>query len=196
MKLVNGVVYTAASNPAVGPATATAPNGVSSVPSVYTISLNNDGQTFHLTTALMGNATANDVLTSAPVTLNMTDPDSMAIAPSGDGDLVVDSQQDSELVFIQNPGAAQVVSVLPLSLYGNPWPVDDTRWAPNGSSYMLLSDNPAQLIYRIDASAGFTAGTAYSAGQGTLLQLNTTTGAFTPVYTGMNNPHGLIFVSQ
>ncbi|MGF6297574.1 hypothetical protein OKW42_000904 [Paraburkholderia sp. WC7.3d] len=194
MKMLDGVVYAAASNPTVGAATATAPNGVSSVPSVYTVTLNSDHQTFHLTPALMGNATATNIPTNTQVTLNMTDPDSMAIDPSGK--LVVDSQQDSELVFVTNPGANQSVSVLPLTLYGNSWPVDDTRWAPSGNSFMLLSDNTAQMIYRIDATAGFTAGTAYSAGQGTLLTVNTSTGAMTPVFTGMNTPHGLIFVGD
>lgn len=194
MKMLNGVVYAAASNPTVGAATATAPNGVSSVPSAYTVTLNSDHQTFHLTPALMGNATATNIPTNTQVTLNMTDPDSMAIDPSGK--LVVDSQQDSELVFVTNPGANQSVSVLPLTLYGNSWPVDDTRWAPSGNSFMLLADNTAQLIYRIDATAGFTAGTAYSAGQGTLLTVNTSTGAMMPVFTGMNTPHGLIFVGD
>lgn len=194
MKKLNGVVYTSASNPNVGPATATAPNGVSTVPAVYSVTLNPDNKTFHLTPVLMGNATANNVPTNTPVTLNMTDPDSMAIDPNGN--LVVDSQQDSELVFVTNPGASQAVSVLPLTLYGNAWPVDDTRWAPAGNSFMLLADNKAQLVYRIDATAGFTAGTAYSAGQGTLLQTNTSTGAMTPVFTGMGTPHGLIFVNQ
>lgn len=194
MKMLNGVVYAAASNPTLGAATAAAPNGVSTVPALYTLTLNPDHQTFHLTPALMGNATATSIPTNTQVTLNMTDPDSMAIDPTGS--LVVDSQQDSELVFVTNPGANQSVSVLPLTLYGNSWPVDDTRWAPSGSSFMLLADNSAQLIYRIDATAGFTAGTAYSAGQGTLLTVNTSTGAMTPVYTGMNTPHGLIFVGD
>ncbi len=194
MKMLGGVVYTAASNPAVGPATATAVNGVSTVPAQYTITLNSDQKTFHLTPSLMGNATANNIVGGGTSTLNLTDPDSMAV--DNNGNLVLDSQQDSELVFVTNPGASQVVSVLPLTLYGNPWPVDDTRWAPSGNSFMLLSDNHTQLIYKITATAGFTAGTAYSAGQGTLLQTNTTTGAMTPIYTGMNTPHGLIFVGQ
>ncbi|CAE6732185.1 hypothetical protein [Paraburkholderia haematera] len=194
MKMLNGVVYTSASNPNVGAATATASNGVSTVPAVYSVTLNSDHQTFHLTPVLMGNATANNIPTNTQVTLNMTDPDSMAADPSGN--LVVDSQQDSELVFVSNPGANQSVSVLPLTLYGNSWPVDDTRWAPSGNSFMLLADNKAQLIYRIDATAGFTAGTAYSAGQGTLLQTNTSTGVMTPVFTGLGTPHGLIFVNQ
>jgi hypothetical protein len=84
-----------------------------------------------------------------------------------------------------------------MTLYGLPWPLDDTRWSPaSGSSFMLLSDAGSQLIYEINAGNGFTPNTAFSAGQGTLLQDNLTTGAMTPIYLGMNNPHGLIFVTQ
>jgi hypothetical protein len=194
MKMLGGVAYVSASHPALGPATATAPKGVSSVPAAYTITLNSDKKTFHLTPVLMGNAMAVNMPTNTSVILNMTDPDSMATDPAGN--LVVDSQADAELVFVKNPGASQSVSVLPLTLSSNPAPVDDTRWAPSGNSFMLLSDNKTQFIYRIDATAGFTAGTAYSAASGALLQLNTSTGALTPVYTGMGSPHGMIFVGQ
>jgi hypothetical protein len=193
MKLLNGVVYIAASNPALGSATAADPYGTTTVPSMYTLTLNSDNETYHLTPALMGNATATDLISNMPVTLNMTDPDSMAVDTAGD--LVIDSQQDSELVFIHAPGAGQTVSVLPLTLYGNPWPVDDTKWAI-ANSYMLVADNASQLIYRIDSSAGFTTGSAYSNGVGSVLQLDTATGSFTPIYVGLGNPHGMVFVAQ
>ena len=211
MKLVNGVMYASASNPtttfnpvpdlppySTDSSGATAEYGVNTFPVVYAISLNADGTTFHATATLMSNSSTPVTLLpgNTPVTLNMTDVDSSAIDPSGD--LVVDSQQDSELVFIKNVGAvSQSVSVLPMTLYGNPWPLDDTRWSPaSGNSFMLVSDAPAQLIYRIDATGGFKPNMAYSAGQGTVLQSNTTTGAMTPIYVGMNNPHGLIFVTE
>jgi hypothetical protein len=126
----------------------------------------------------------------------MTDTDSSMIDPAGD--LVIASQQDSEMVFVKNLGTAtQSVSVLPMTLYGNPWPLDDTRWSPaTGTSFMLVSDPPTQLIYQINAATSFAASTAYSAGQGTVLLTNATTGTMTPIYIGMNNPHGLIFVPQ
>lgn len=209
MKLVNGVIYASASNPtttasptpnmapySTDSSGATAEYGVNTGPAVYAISLNSDGKTFHSTPVLMSSTQATLVPGNAAVTLNMTDTDSSAIDPSGD--LVIDSQQDSELVFIKNVGtASQSVSVVPMTLYGNPWPLDDTRWSPaSGTSYMLLADAPAQLIYRINATNGFPANTAYSAGQGTVLQSNTTTGVMTPIYVGMNNPHGMIFVTN
>lgn len=209
MKVVNGVVYATGSNPTLTTSPspnlapystdssgATAEYGVNVGPVLYSISLNSDGKTFHSTPVLWSSTAATLLPGGTPVTLNMTDPDSSMIDASGD--LVLDSQQDSELVFIKNVGTpAQTVSVLPMTLYGNPWPLDDTRWSPaTGNSFMLLSDAPAQLIYEIGAANGFAPNTAFSAGQGTLLQDNMTTGVMTPIYLGMKNPHGLIFVTQ
>ena len=208
MKLINGVVYASASNPTVTMAPtpnlspystdssgATLAYGVSTVPAVYALTANSDGTTFHATPTLLSSTPATLLPGNTPVTLNMTDPDSSAIDPNGD--LVVDSQQDSELVFIHGVGtASQSVDVLPLTLYGNPWPVDDTRWSPStGSSFMLLSDNGQLIVYRVDYLGGFPASQAYSAGQGTLLETNTKTGAMVPIFVGMKTPHGLIFVT-
>jgi hypothetical protein len=210
MKLIGGVVYASGSNPTLtttpvpnlapystDASGSTAFNGVSTEPAIYAISPNADGITFHATPVLTSSTPATLLPGNTAVTLNMTDPDSSAIDPNGD--LATVSQQDSEIVFIHNlDTTSPSVSVLPLTLYGNPWPVDDVRWSPaSGSSFMLLSDNKQQLVYRIDATAtsGFTPNTAYGAGQGTLLTIDTTKGTMTPVYIGMNTPHGLIFVT-
>jgi hypothetical protein len=209
MKVINGVVYASASSPtttaspspnlapySTDGAGATSEYGVNTGPSLYSISLNSDGKTFHSTPVLMSSTPTTLIIGSTPVTLNMTDADSSMIDPAGD--LVIASQQDSELVFIKNLGTAtQSTSVLNVTLYGNPWPLDDTRWSPaSGSSFMLLSDPPTGLTYLINATSGFAPSAAFSAGQGTLLQTNTTTGVMTPIYIGMNNPHGLIFVTE
>jgi hypothetical protein len=208
LKVINGVVYAMASNPTTtfNPNPNLAPYstdtllttleyGVNTGPVLYSISLNPDGLTFHSTPVIMSSTPATLLpAPTSPVTLNMTDSDSSSLDPAGD--LVMDSQQDSELVFVKNFGTAtQSVSVLPMMLYGLPWPIDDTRWSPaSGSSFMLLSDPPAQLIYTISAPGGFQPNTAFSAGQGTLLLSDTVTGNMTPIYVGMNNPHGIIFV--
>ena len=208
MKLINGVVYASASNPTVtmtpnpnlspystDSSGATLEYGVNTAPVLYAISLNSDGTTFHATPTLMSSTPANLMPGNTPVTLNMTDADSSAIDPNGD--LVIDSQQDSELVFVKGVGTgSQSVDVLPLTLYGNPWPVDDTRWSPSsGNSFMLLSDNKQLIVYRIDATGGFSRNQAFSAGQGTVLETNTTTGVMVPIFVGMQTPHGLLFVS-
>lgn len=207
MKLVGGVVYASGSNPATSMTPSpnlapystdgngsTAANGVNTAPVLYAITLNGDGKTFHATPALVSSTPSTLLPGGTPVTLNMTDPDSSAIDPGGD--LVIDSQQDSELVFVKGVGSSSTsVSVLPLTYNGGPWPVDDTRWSPaSGPSFMLVSDNAQLVVYRVDMRGGFPASQAYSAGQGTLLELNTKTGALTAIYTGMNNPHGILFV--
>lgn len=209
MKVINGMVYASASAPATTASPspnlapystdssgATAEYGVNTGPALYRVALNGDGKSFHSTPALMSNTATTLIEGNTPMALNITDADSSAIDPAGD--LVIDSQQDSELVFVKNIGSPnQTTSVLNVTLYGNPWPLDDTRWSPaSGTSFMLVSDNPTGLIYLISAANGFAPNTAYSAGQGTVLQTNTTTGVMTPIYVGMNNPHGLIFVTQ
>lgn len=209
MKVINSVVYASASNPtttaspspnrapySTDSSGATAEYGVNTGPALYAVSLNSDGKTFHSAPVLMSSTSANLLPGNTAVTLNMTDTDSSMIDPSGD--LVIASQQDSELVFVKNIGTAtQSVSVLPMTLYGNPWPLDDTRWSPaSGNSFVLVSDTPAQLIYRINAANSFTASTAFSSGQGTVLQTDATAGTMMPIYVGMNSPHGLIFVTD
>jgi hypothetical protein len=209
MQVINGVVYASASSPtttasptpnlapySTDSSGATAQFGVNTGPVLYTVTLNSDGKTFHSTPMLMSSTPTTLIIGNTPITLNMTDADSSAIDPAGD--LVMDSQQDSELVFIKNLGTAtQSTSVLNVTLYGLPWPLDDTRWSPaSGTSFMLVADTPAGLIYEIQAPSGFAPKTAYSSGQGTVLQTSTTTGVMTPIYVGMNNPHGLIFVTE
>src|SRR5579862_4740427 len=186
MVQIGGVVYVSCSNPANNPNTKQA---------IATLSLNADGIHFDVAPVLLGTALATNLVAGGPAAaLNLQDPDSEAVDSLGR--LVLDDQGDSQLVFVSNPGPSQSVSVLPLTLFGNPWPVDDTRWAPSGNSCLLVADTPANVIYRIDLTGGFTPGTAYSAGQGTVLQLNTTTGVLTPVVVGMNNPHGMVFISH
>ena len=211
LQLINGQVFVSGSNP-----TLDASTNLYDGPAIYTLALNSTGSTFHLTPVLMGNARAQVINPSAagvtvdasgtamlgnPLVPNgstnnpggLQDPDSMATDSAGN--LVLDSQADSELVFVSNPGAAnQSVKELFLTLYSNPWPVDDTRWAPASSQFMLVTDTGSGLIYKITSASGFKAGSMYSNGQGTVLQDDPTTGDMTPIMTGMTSPHGMLFV--
>jgi hypothetical protein len=136
---------------------------------------------------------------------SLTDPDSLAVDPSGN--LVLDSQADGKLVFIKNPAPSQSVSVLSLTLYndkdGPTTPVDDTRFVPaagpTGTTFMLFTD-ASNTTYRVDAA--FTPGDAYSAGQGQVMKLDTKSGHLTPVVVSIGNaaalqdPHGMLFIPQ
>lgn len=189
MQLIKGTVFVSASNPSTN-----ASNQVNGASAVVSVALNANGKTFDWTPVLSGTAQATSMLDGSAVSLNLTDPDSEAIDPSGN--LVVDSQGDSELVFITNPGQpSQSAKVLPLTLYTNPWPVDDTRFVPAGNApYLLFTDAHTDTIFRVDGA--FTAADAYSAGEGTILKLDTSTGDLTPIITGLGSPHGMMFVTQ
>lgn len=205
MQLINGVVYVTASNPATPGA----------APTVVSLTLNPNGTTFDVAPVLAGNAMALDITPSVGgspnptyqqmVTLNLTDPDSEGIDPTGR--LVVDSQGDGKLVFIQNPGPNQQVSVLSLTLFndkdGPTVFVDDTRFVPppgpsGATPYMLFTDD-YQTTYRLNGP--YATGNAYSAGQGQIMQLDVKSGHETPVATSvgdpnaLRDPHGVVFIA-
>ena len=203
MQLINGVIYVSASNPTVP--------GVA--PTVVSLTLNPNGTTFDVAPVLAGNAQALDItpmIGGSPnptyntlVTLSLTDPDSEETDPKGN--LVLDSQADGKLVFIDHPGTPQqTASVLLLTLYNNKdgpvTPVDDSRYVPpagpQGTTIMLFTD-ASQTTYRVDAS--FNPGDIYSCAQGLVAKLDLKTGHLTPVVAGvganaLNDPHGMLFI--
>lgn len=210
MQLINGVVYVSASNP-----TTSCPAVQPLAPTVVSLTLNANGTTFDVAPALAGDAQALDITPSVGgsanptfntmVPLCLTDPDSEAT--DSNGDLVLDSQADGKLIFVKNPGPAQSVSVLSLTLFndkdGPTLPVDDTRFVPapgpEGILYMLFTD-ATNTTYRVDGP--FNMGDAYSCGQGQVMMLDKTTGHLTPVVVGvglasaLQDPHGMVFITM
>ena len=90
----NGEVYFSASNPKLTPI-----KGLNTFPAIVRATFM--GASVFVSPVLLGDAKATDVLTGDTVTLNLTDPDSMILDPQGD--LVLDSQGDDELVIIHDP---------------------------------------------------------------------------------------------
>jgi hypothetical protein len=122
-------------------------------------------------------------------TLNLQDPDSMIFAP--DGKLVLDSQADHQLVFVSNPGmATQSVSVLNLADE-----VDDTEFLSGGAQRLLVADTGSGTIYEL--TGDFSAGEAVSAADvlNEIVDVNLSTGAFTPLVSGLDSPHGEALLS-
>jgi hypothetical protein len=159
------------------------------------------GDVIEVSPVLEGTTTATNVVTGAPVTLNLQDPDSMTLTPSNN--ILLDSQGDSELILVRKPGKNQSVLQIPLtSPFGTPQ-VDDTLFIPSDDGFMLVSDTPADTTYIIRKTA-FIPGTAYSAGVGApdssgatpgfVGRLDLDFGQLTPIVTGLNSPHGLAFV--
>jgi hypothetical protein len=194
MVVKNGEVFMTASNPNLDAF------GNNVFPALVRASLS--GSSVMVEPVLDGNASATDIPTGTAVKLNLTDPDSLTIDPRGN--ILLDSQADSELVFIRHPFTdEQKVGLLKLtSPVTGPMnatiTVDDTAFAPDPKAFLLVTDVGAGVIYRIDSGTfGFEPGTAYSASDtlGLLGTLNLDNGVVTPVITGFGSARGMIFVS-
>ena len=99
----NNAVYLSAAAPTINPNTA---------PAIVSLKLSRKGPI--LTGILDGDATATNVTTGKPETLNLQDPDSMIVDPLGE--LVMTSQGDGELIVVQHPGlSCQNALVVPLT---------------------------------------------------------------------------------
>jgi hypothetical protein len=118
------------------------------------------------------------------------------------GDLVLDSQADGALIFINAPGSPNQAALLLHLSNGISGPsahqitVDDTVFptAPSGTIYVV--DTKGNTVYAVRSDA-FQPGGAYSASDSDhiLGKVDLSTGLVTPIVTGMNTPHGALFVS-
>jgi hypothetical protein len=152
------------------------------------------GNRVAVTPVLLGNAIATDITSGQPVQLNLQDPDSMISDP--EGDLVLDSQADAELIFVHHPGFTdQSVFHLALTSGGNSAQIDDTVLAYSSQGVILVSDRDGETVYSITAPF-FGPSEAYSAGPTFVGRLDTHTGVLTPVVSGMVSPHGMTFIGQ
>jgi hypothetical protein len=172
--------YISASNPA---------NNPNSGPAIVSVSVG-ASQVNVLGGVLAGEATATVINGGGTIGLNLQDPDSMTFGPNGQ--LVLDSQSDQQLVFIGNVGQpSQSVSVLNL-----PTTVDDTVFGSGAPQTLLFTDRGSGVVYALKGAFG--PGQAFSAAD-TLSQItadNLSTGAMTPIVTGLNGPHGEAFLSN
>ena len=120
----------------------------------YQLTLNTTGQTFHVVPVVStdGLTTPTTIIPGTlPAVLNATDADSTALDLNGD--LWINSQNDGQLIHVmQIGGAGQSTAVLPLTLYGMTWLVDDVRWIPNkpsgstGNGFIVFAGNNSGII--------------------------------------------------
>ncbi len=180
---LNGLVFIAASNPTLNSA------GVNVYPAIDKVTLGNGK--VNLTSVLMGNATATDLIANAKTTLNLVDPDSMAVDSSGQ--LVLVNQGGSQLVFLKNPGTPQqTVTSMPVGDQ-----LDDTVWSPSTpAGRLLVTDGVIGNTYWINAYPGtvYTQAPDDSGVVGFVGVINMTTGLITPVVIGFYHPTGMLFV--
>jgi hypothetical protein len=180
-------VYISASNPANNPNTG---------PAIVSASL--EGSFVDVQPVLAGEASAIDIPTDATVKLNLQDPDSMTLDPQGN--IVLDSQGDQELIIVSNPGSStQRVVHLPLSFEtaSGPMPVevDDTAFVTSTEGFILFADKGLSKVFALKKNA-FVPGAAYTAADGGPFvgTIDLTSGVITPIVTGLSGPGGLVFV--
>ncbi|HVS43491.1 MAG TPA: hypothetical protein VMU20_14655 [Candidatus Dormibacteraeota bacterium] len=186
---LGGKAFISASNPTLNGA------GVNVFPAIVSATLDNATDSVDTTPVLFSSAN-----------LNLTDPDSMYVVPSGAraGDLQLDDQADAQLVFISGPGGpAQSVSTLPI---GNQ--MDDTILPTSPSGTLLVSDTTKTgAVYAIKSKQWDTTKYLSSAPNdsqviaytGTIdTTVNPSSGFATnkPLITGFSNPHGEAFIPK
>jgi hypothetical protein len=179
------IVYISASNPTLDP------NGFNPHPSI--LSVTRSGHTVHTTPVLSGDAIAINIVSGQPVRTIQTDPDSMTV--DNLGNLVLDSQADSILLFVSNPGTqAQSVLEVPLTdAGGNPVTVDDTVFPSTSTGTIYFTDSGTNTIYALE-SVSFNTRAAYSSSGPSIGIVGLATGLYTPIVTGLSSSHGAIFV--
>jgi len=182
----NGMAFVAASNPTLSK------RGINKHAAIVGVVLN--GSVAQVSPVLMGDATAIDIPTQQTVKLNLTDPDSMTVAPNGDVLLV--SQADSEIVWVHNAGtSSQSVSRL---LVGTQ--CDDTVYATQSLGLLYVADAKRNQIYtmqgRFKSGGLYTEAPSDSYVKNFVGYVNTSYGSITPIVTGFGSPTGLLFVPQ
>jgi len=192
---LNGQIFISASNPNLTPPSKNYPFGQNIYPSIIKVTL--VGNQIDSSPVLIGNATLIDVTTGKSVVAAQSDPDSLKVDPSGN--LVLDSQQDGDLIFLNGPGFPNQVGYrLHLSSSSTTQvTVDDTVFPTQAAGTIYVADTPADIVYAITSSvfppnSAFTSASDSNNYEG---RIDLQTGKITPIITGLQGPHGALFVS-
>lgn len=170
--------YISASNPQLNPNTA---------PAVVRATIS--GGAVNVLGALNGETIATVINGGGTTRLNLQDPDSLIFAPNGA--LVPDSQSDQQLVYVNGIGGlTQAVSVLNL-----PSTVDDTAFGSGAKQTLLFTDRGSGIVYALTGAFGFDQAISAADTLNEIVSVNQSTGAFTPLVTGLNGPHGEVFTT-
>jgi hypothetical protein len=173
--------------------TPTTPNGQNVSPSIVKATLN--GNQIDVTPVLIGNAKLTDIASGNTFVSQQSDPDSLTVDPSGN--LVLDSQADGNLILLNNPGSPnQVGFVLQLvDSTGAQVTVDDTVFPTQASGTIYVADTPANIVYAVTSKV-FPPNSAFTSASNNVGRIDLQTGVVTPIITGLQAPHGALFVSS
>lgn len=191
---LNGQVFISASNPNLQQPTPTTPNGQNIYPSIVRATI--VGTQVFVEPILNGNDTLTDISTGNPVVSQQSDPDSLKVDQSGN--LVLDSQADGDLIFLNAPGFPNQTGYRLHLSNGTTTQVtvDDTIYPTQSSGTIYVVDTSANTVYAVTSHV-FPPNSAFgnSDGTGVVGRIDLQTGNFTPIVTGFGSPHGAQFVS-
>ncbi len=181
----NNKIFFSASNPSLNPNTA---------PAIVEATL--QGGMVTVSPVLAGDASATDISTGSLVNLNLQDPDSMILDPAGD--IILNSQADSELVVVRHPNAtSQQVFHVGVTSSQVPTNIDDTVFATASEGRILFTDRDAETVYSL-RKPYFSPDDTFSAANdaGFIGRLDIDSGALTTIVTGLSSPRGMVFISD
>jgi len=126
--------------------------------------------------------------------LPVSDPDSLKALSNGS--LILTSDKDASYTIITNPGTTQQSAsfiTLPAGTSG----LDDAIIPTASSGTFLISNQNANDVVRVEVTGLNTNDIYASVGsENAVVQIDTKTGAVTPIITGLNSPHGLTFIAS
>ncbi|MBV8613840.1 MAG: hypothetical protein JOY66_08725 [Acetobacteraceae bacterium] len=139
----------------------------------------------------LGDTGTNLVTGATDQPLPVTDPDSLKTLP--DGSLILTGEQDDALTIVQHPGTPQQ------SASFIQWPSgqspDDAIVPTSTSGTFYVASTGDNNVYKVQVS-GLNPNDIYASDQqaNEVVQVDPRTGQLTPLITGLNKPHGLLFV--
>jgi len=126
--------------------------------------------------------------------LPVSDPDSLKVL--SDGSLILTSDKDASYTIITDPGTTQQSAsfiTLPAGSSG----LDDAIIPTASSGTFLISNQNANDVLRVEVTGLNTNDIYASVGsENAIVQIDTKTGAVTPIISGLNSPHGLTFIAS
>ncbi len=121
--------------------------------------------------------------------LPVTDPDSLKSLP--DGSLILTGEKDQSFTIVSNPGTTQQSASFVTLPTGSSSPDDAIMpTATSGTFYISNQNNNDILAAKV---TGLNPADLYASVGSAVDQIDPTTGVATPVITGLNGAHGLLF---
>ena len=168
-------------------------HGINNKPAIDEVTLK--GSNAVIKPVVYGNTYGWNIPTHTFGQLNITDPDSMSV--DSQGDVVLSSEGDSQVIFVRHIGeATQSVARIPSGTQ-----LDETAWTSGTSGTFFVADSTVNVIYSIaatfDAGTAFAEATAGAPVQGFIGTLDPATGILTPLLgerDGILDPTTLVFI--